>query len=401
MKKRVGIIGGGIIGAATAYFLSQYPDAEVTLFEKSSIGSGTTAKSAATFCLIDDSVSHEFWSVRLFGFNFYTGIEKKFPGSTGFEKTGTLTVCPYPEYEAYVKRAVALTVASGYQAEYMTDMDKVREIVPDLTLEGALGAGWCPDDGFFDATMTANTLARLAREAGVQILIGTKVDEICTKDGKITGVNTEKGHFDLDVVIDASGPWVRNVARLVGIQLPIWHTKAEVFILEPSEKLGYPFPVLKYPRFYARKDKGNVFICKSHQSMDLNDPMHAGFWDPDQLAMTGGTDEYFWDFLTGELMKEYPRLLESTVVNEWVGYRAEPPDFLPVLGPTPVEGYVLAAGAGGNGVIEAPTIGRDIADYVMNGTMSWYLDRLPLSRFAELKYDESGRLISKPDIIIK
>ncbi|HEY3313587.1 MAG TPA: FAD-dependent oxidoreductase [Anaerolineales bacterium] len=401
MKKRVGIIGGGIIGAATAYFLSQYPDAEVTLFEKNSIGSGTTAKSAATFCLIDDSVSHEFWSVRLFGFNFYTGIEKKFPGSTGFEKTGTLTVCPYREYEMYVKRAVALTNASGYKAEYITDMDKVREIVPDLTLENVLGAGWCPDDGFFDATMTANTLARMAREGGVQILIGTKVEEILTKDGKITGVNTDKGHFDLDVVIDASGPWVRNVAKLVGIQLPIWHTKAEVFILEPSEKLGYPFPVLKYPRFYARKDKGNVFICKSHQSMDLNDPMHAGFWDPDQLPMTGGTDEYFWDFLTGELMKDYPRLLESTVVNEWVGYRAEPPDFLPVLGPTSVEGYVLAAGAGGNGVIEAPTIGHDIAEFVMTGATSWYLDRLPLSRFAELKYDESGRLISKPDIIIK
>lgn len=401
MKKKIGIIGGGIIGTSVAYFLSQYPDAEITLFEKNSIGSGTTAKSAATFCLIDDSVAHEFWSVRLFGFDFYTGIEKQFPGSTGFEKTGTLTVCPYREYELYVKQAVALTIATGYQAEYWTDPEKIRTIVPDLNLEGVLGAGWCPDDGFFDATMTANTLARLARERGVQIHIGTKVDEICTENGKVTGVNTPKGHYDLDVVVDASGPWVRNVANLVGIKLPIWHTKAEVFILEPSEKLGYPFPVLKYPRFYARKDKDNVFICKSHQSMDLNDPEHAGFWDPDLLPMTGGTDPYFWDFLTDQLMEEYPRLLESAIVNEWVGYRAEPPDFLPVLGKTPVEGYILAAGAGGNGVIEAPTIGRDIADLVMTGAVSWYVDRLPLSRFEGLKYDDNGHIISKPDILIK
>ena len=401
MGKKIGIIGGGIIGTSVAYFLSQYPDADITLFEKNTIGSGTTAKSAATFCLIDDSVSHEFWSVRLFGFNFYTGIEKQFPGSTGFEKTGTLTVCPYKEYEMYVKQAVSLSIASGYTAEYWTDPDKIHQIIPDLNLEGILGAGWCPDDGFFDATMTANTLARMARERGVQILIGTKVEEICAENGKVTGVNTNKGHFDFDVVVDASGPWVRNVARLVGIQLPIWHTKAEVFILEPTDKLGYSFPVLKYPRFYARKDKDNVFICKSHQSMDLNDPEHAGFWDPDQLPMTGGTDEYFWDFLTGELMEHYPRLLESSIVNEWVGYRAEPPDFLPVLGPTPVEGYILAAGAGGNGVIEAPTIGRDLAAYIMNGAVSWYMDRLPLSRFAELKYDETGRLISKPGIEIK
>ena len=60
-KKKVGIIGGGIIGTAIAYFLSQNEDAEVTLFEKNTIGSGTTAKSAATHCLIDDSVAHEFW----------------------------------------------------------------------------------------------------------------------------------------------------------------------------------------------------------------------------------------------------------------------------------------------------------------------------------------------------
>lgn len=400
MKKRIGIIGGGIIGTTTAYFLSQYPDAEVTVFEKNSIGSGTTAKSAATFCLIDDSVSHEFWSVRLFGFKFYTDLEKQMPGSTGFEKTGTLTVCPYPQYQSYVKQAIALTLASGYQAEYWTDAEKIHLVIPDLNLDGVLGAGWCPDDGFFDATMCANTIAKLARERGVTIYIGTKVTDICVTGGKVTGLETSKGHFDFDVVIDASGPWARNVAKLAGIDLPIWHTKAEVFILEPAEKLGYPFPVLKYPRFYARKDKGNVFICKSHQSMDLNNPMHAGFWDPDQLPMTGGTDSYFWDFLTEQLMEVYPRLLESSIVNEWVGYRAEPPDFLPVLGPTPVEGYVLAAGAGGNGVIEAPTIGRDLAAFIMAGAKSWYLDRLPLSRLAELKYDETGRLISKPDIDI-
>jgi sarcosine oxidase subunit beta len=72
-------------------------------------------------------------------------------------------------------------------------------------------------------------------------------------------------------------------------------------------------------------------------------------------------------------------------MSEWVI-----PDFLPVLGSTPVEGYVLAAGACGNGVIKAPSTGRDLADFIMTGSMSWYLDHLPLSRFAKLKYDENG-----------
>jgi sarcosine oxidase, subunit beta len=384
MSKRIGVIGGGIVGSSIAYFLSQYPDAEVTLFEKDSIGSGTTAKSAATFCLIDDSVAHEFWSVRLFGFKFYTDLEKQEPGSTGFEQTGTLTVAPYKDYETYVMRAVDLTVASGYRAEYWHDHAKIHEIIPDLNLEGVLGAGWCPDDGFFDATMLANTLVRRARQAGVKVMTGTKVERIVVHDGKVSGVSTPKGDFDLDVVIDATGPWARATAAGIGVDLPLWHTKAEVFILAPAEGLGYPFPVLKYPRFYARRDKDSVFICKAHMTMDLSDATHAGQWDPDELPLTGGTDAYFWEFLTGELLEVYPRLLESSITNEWVGYRAEPADFLPILGDTPVAGYMLAAGAGGNGVIEAPTIGRDMARFVMTGEKSWYLERLPLSRFADL-----------------
>ena len=385
MKKRVGIIGGGILGTSVGYFLSQYPDAEVTIFEKNTIGSGTTAKSAATFCLIDDSVSHEFWSVRLFGFKFYTNLEKKYPGTTGFEQTGTLVVAPDKDYEMYVLQAVDLTVASDYQAEYWRDPEKIHSIIPDLELEGVLGAAYSPDDGFFDATMLSNTLARLARENGAKVLINTEVTDINLSNGKVTGVDTSKGHFDLDVVVDASGPWARFVSRKVGLELPIWHTKAEVFIIEPTEHLGYEFPILKYPRFYARKDKENVFICKAHLTMDLSDPQHAGIWNPDELPMTGGTDPYFWDFLTEELMENYPRLLESSLANDWVGYRAETPDFLPILGETEVENYVLAVGAGGNGVIEAPEIGRDVAKFVMTGEKNWYLARLPLSRFKDQK----------------
>ena len=380
-KKRVGIIGGGIIGTAIGYFLSQDEDAEVTLFEKNTIGSGTTAKSAATHCLIDDSVPHEFWSVRLFGFKFYTGLEEKEPGSTGFEKTGTLTVAPYDEYEDYVLQAIDLTVASGYHAEYLRDPEKIREIIPDLELDGVLGAGYCPDDGFFDATKISNTLAAHARNRGAKVLIGTEVVDINVEDNKVTGVETNKGHFDLDVVVDASGPWTRFVNRMVGLEVPIWHTKAEVFILTPTQHLGYSFPVLKYPKFYARKDKDSVFICKAHLTMDLSNPEHAGIWDPDKLPMTGGTDPYFWDFLTDELMENYPRLLDASVTNDWVGYRAETPDFLPILGETPIEGYMLAIGAGGNGVIEAPTIGRDMAKFIMTGEKNWYVKRLPLSRF--------------------
>jgi sarcosine oxidase, subunit beta len=114
--------------------------------------------------------------------------------------------------------------------------------------------------------------------------------------------------------------------------------------------------------------------------------MHAGIWDPDQLKPTGGTDEYFFEFLLGQLEEHAPHLANSGLSFSWLGYRAEPPDFLPILGDTPVEGYMLAIGCGGNGVIEGPAIGRDLALYIATGQKSLYLQRLPLSRF-DKKFD--------------
>ena len=101
-KRKIGIIGGGIVGTALGYNLSLYDQFEVTLFEKDQIGSGTTAKSAGTVCLFDDSLSHEFWDVRLYGFETYVNLEKEEHGAAGFDKTGTLVVATDPEVEDWV-----------------------------------------------------------------------------------------------------------------------------------------------------------------------------------------------------------------------------------------------------------------------------------------------------------
>jgi sarcosine oxidase subunit beta len=386
-KKRVGVIGGGIVGAAVGYNLSIYQHLEVTLFEKDQIGSGTTAKSAGTVCLFDDSVPHWLWEVRLYGLQTYVNLEREERGTAGFDNTGTLVVCTDEKVQDYTKTGIALAKSAGYRAEYITDRERISQILPALNLDDVLGAGWTPDDGYFDPTLAANTFVKKMKANGARVLTNTRVTDITTKGNRVAGLETDKGHFSFDALVDASGPWTRFTGRLVGLELPIWHTKATVYFLVPPKKhLDYRFPVLKYPRFYARPEGDNIFICKAHLTMDLNDPMHAGIWDPDALPPTGGTDDYFLEFLFGELEQHVPGLLDAGVALSWLGYRAEPPDFLPILGETPVEGYVLAIGCGGNGVIEAPAVGRDIAKYVAYGEKSLLMERLPLSRF-EKEFD--------------
>jgi glycine/D-amino acid oxidase-like deaminating enzyme len=382
MKKKIGIIGGGVIGAAIAYFLSENPDADVTVFEKNTIGSGTTAKSAGTHCLIDDSVKHEFWSVRLFGFNFYVDLHKKYPGSVGFEKTGTLTVCPYDEYENYVLQAVDLTLASGYHAEYWRDPEKIHQIVPDLNLDGILGAGYCPDDGFFDATMATNTMIRIARENGAKVYTGTKLKIFASPTAKSP---VWKPPRVTSILMSSLTPLARGrvspAARLASSCL-FTTPKPKSSLSNPANRLAIPSRCSNTPNFTRAKTKTASSSAK-RTSPWTQRPAACRCLGSGCSADDRGTDPYFWDFLTEQLMEAYPRLLDSALENEWVGYRAEPPDFLPILGDTPVEGYMLAVGAGGNGVIEAPTIGRDMAQFIMTGEKSWYLKRLPYSRFAK------------------
>jgi len=381
-KKKVGIIGGGIVGTALGYNLSLYDHIDVTVFEKSQIGSGTTAKSAGTVCLFDDSLSNKYWDVRLYGFETFMNMEKEEKGSAGFDNCGTLVVATDEEVENVIKTGIALATAAGYRGDYLTDPDEIRKIIPDLSLDGVLGAGWTADDGYFDATMASNTFVKKMRANGATVLTGTKVEKVNSSGGRVTGLETSKGSFAFDVVVDASGPWTRFTGKLAGLDLPIWHTKAEAFFLAPpKKKLDYPFPVLKYPRFYARPEGDNIFICKAHLTMDLSDEMHAGRWDPDELPEKGGTDDYFLEFLFEQMEEHIPGFIDCGVSFSWLGYRAEPPDFMPILGDSQLDGYQLAIGCGGNGVIEGPTIGRDLAKYIAAGQKTLLIEHLSLDRF--------------------
>ncbi len=396
-KKRVGIIGGGIVGTALGYNLSLYDrDVEVTLFEKDQIGSGTTAKTAGTVCLFDDSLAHRFWDVRLYGFETYMRMEKEDPGSAGFDHTGTLVVATDETVEKYITTGIALAKSAGYTGEYITDKDRIKEIVPDLNTDEILGAGWTADDGYFDGTMASNTFVKKMKANGATVMTHTEVQKINVKDNKVTGVETNKGNFELDVVVDASGPWTPRVFDMVGLKSPIIHTKAEAFFLvPPKKKLDYTFPVLKYPRFYARREGDNIFICKAHLTMDLSNPLHAGVWDPDKLPEKGGTDDEFLEFLFEQLEQEVPGLLESGLEFSWLAYRAEPDDFHPILGETPIEGFNLAIGCGGNGVIEGPAIGRDMAKFIAYGEKSLLIDELSYDRFEKGKKIEKAKHFSE------
>ena len=309
-------------------------------------------------------------------------MEAEEKGSAGFDKTGTLVVATSPEVEDTIKTGIALAKAAGYTGEYIVDKDRIREILPGIQTDGILGAGYTKDDGYFDGTMISNTFAKKMEQNGGTIHTGVKVVELIKADNEVKGLKTSDGKtWDFDVVVDCTGPWSRFTGEIAGIDVPIWHTKAEAFFLAPPVKRdGYIYPIIKYPAFYGLRAGDNLFICKSHLSMNLDDPMHAGQWNPDELPQTGGTDDYFIEFLLDQMDSYIPELADSGLVSSWLSYRAETRDFLPIVGETPLKNYLLATGYGGNGVIEAPAVSRDLAKFIMRGESTMLLEEWAFKR---------------------
>ncbi len=116
-------------------------------------------------------------------------------------------------------------------------------------------------------------------------------------------------------------------------------------------------------------------------AMDYGKAIETGVWDPDELSLSGGTEEYFFDFLTERLAESVPKLLDAQLVNDWLGYRSVTTDKLPIVGESDVEGFLVATGMSGNGVILAPDTGRILTNHIMKDEWDPLLDSFNPSRF--------------------
>ena len=387
-KKTVGIIGGGIIGCSIAYHLRLHSEVTAFLIEKSQIGSGITARSAGTVCLLDDSIPEKLFDLRVLALKEYIGLEKNSTGSTGFHQTGSLVISDSRDRLDAIRRAVELSQQRSLSAEFLDSADKIKRIVPALNEAGIAGGGYTPEDGYFDPTAIAVTYASEASMRGARILTGTKATRILRTGKRVSGVETTNGNFNFDLVINAAGAWAHKINQMVPLDLPLWHSKGNVFILRPSARLEYNLPILSCPTFYVRPEGSRFFACAHPPS--ANESMGAEIiLDPDALPLPGGTESHALEFMANEITQKIPVLANSSVVNDWLAYRMETKDGLPIVGESPVPGFMLAVGLGHSGVMLAPAVGMALAESIAAGSRSTLNNPILADLLAEF---EVGRL---------
>lgn len=364
------VIGGGIVGASVAYHLRD--EVAVTLLEKSTLGSGTTAASISQFIEHQDAPDAEEAERRRRSWSFYERLIAD--GIARFDRIGTLQAATSDEELASVESTATELDRVGVAATLVTPAEMSRYGIDPEAVQGGL---LLPDDGVLDPTEIVQYFAREARASGVTIETGTAVTDVHVEEGRVTGVATTEGTYEAGTVVNAAGPWAPRVDEMVGVSTPIRHTYGPILVLESADEVTAPLTFFDGGYYVREEGSRQLFAGKFTTAYE-----EATRIDPDESHAAAAGERFRLDI--ADLLATYmPSYAALDVTNSWVGVRTVTPDGHPLVGPTDVDGYVHATGMSGHGITLAPVVGDLLATRLTTGDTPRLMRGLEPTRFDE------------------
>lgn len=368
------IIGGGIVGVSIAYNLAA-DDRPVALFEKNSLGSGTTAASIAQFMNYQGEPDRGEHQRRRLSWEWYEPrIER---GEFSFEEVGTLHTAGSERDLKPLEELHASFREFGLGSRMLSPADLTEYgLDPDRFAGGVL----VPEDGILDPTEIINHMAESARANGADIETGVAVTDVVVEDGSVAGIRTTDGDVEAATVINAAGPWAPEINDMAGVTAPLRHTQGPILVLQANRSHRVPLTFFE-DKVYVRQEGADDLLA-GRFARDYADTARL---DPDHARPI---EESFYLTVADVVDRYFSSLSDVRILNEWNGLRTVTPDGLPIVDDTPVDGYLLAVGMSGYGVTTAPAIGDLLARWLRNGEKPELLEGLSLGRFDS---QESGR----------
>ncbi len=256
---KVVIIGGGIIGCATAYHLTKLGVKDVVLIERKEMTCGTTW--AAAGLVYGLRGTPQMVEMTRYGSELYQELGNETGHPTGFVKTGCINISTNEERRQELEVLRSLADSLGVE-NLQIDMNELQERWPLLNTEGVLSAFYMPNDGVVNPVDTAMSLAAGARTGGVRIFEDTEVLDFEMKNGQVTAVKTSKGDIQCESTVLCTGMWSRELGRKLGISVPIHACEHWHFITLPIEGAYKGMPYMRDPEghLYYREEVGGLLI---------------------------------------------------------------------------------------------------------------------------------------------
>ncbi len=386
-RARVVVVGGGIVGASTAYHLAHLGETDVLLLEQGTLSCGTTWHAAGLVGLLRASES----GTRLVQYSaeLYQRLEAETGLGTGYKQCGGLIVARTDDRMTALRRTAATAAAYDLECELLTAA-QAGERYPLLRTDDLAGAIWLPGDGTANPTDTTQALARGARQLGVGVRERVRVtgfdvvaDPAAPGGRRVRGVRTDHGDVECEVVVNCAGQWAKAVGAMAGVGVPLHSAEHFYVVTDQVEGVHRDLPILRDPDgwTYVKEEVGGLVVGGF-------EPEAKPWVSPEEIP-------HPFEFqLLDEDWEHFSVLMESAVhrlpVLERTGIRKfynGPESFTPdnqfILGESPdVAGFFVGAGFNSVGIASAGGAGRALAQWVVAGEPQEDLALVDVRRFA-------------------
>lgn len=351
VKDRIIIIGSGIAGAATAYFLTRRGARNIVLLEKDKIaGAQSTGRNAAILrTMIPEP---EINRLARESADFYHNPPEGFSDgplvdsvgvylAAGTEYTPTLNKWCDDNPEAKPERVSSKPI-----------YEKIPILAPGLET-----AAYAADDGVLDIHAIFQGFLRGACREGAKLHLNCEFRGLEVADGCVRGVDTSDGFMEASKVVAANGAWISISSLFNGYSLPFTPYRRHLLVTEPLPEVNPRWPVIWIigEEFYFRPESGGL-LMSGCDSVKVS-PEQGEIVEQAQLERIARKAS-FW----------LPSLSVAKVARAWSGMRTFAPDEIFTIGADPrVQGLHWVAGLGGHGITCAPVVGKIAADSIIYG----------------------------------
>ncbi|MGH3348152.1 MAG: FAD-dependent oxidoreductase [Nocardioides sp.] len=372
------IIGGGVHGLATAYYLARnHGITDVAVLDKGYLGGGGSGRNTAILrsnYLTPEGVAFYDRSLEL-----YAGLAADLNFNVMFSRRGHLTLAHSDASMRTMRWRAEVNKAGGVDSDVI-DPDAVKRLVPRLDVTAAarypiLGALYHPPGGIVRHDAVVWGYARAADSLGAHLHQDTEVTGIDVGHGRVTGVRTTRGDIAAPVVLNATAGWSTLVADLAGVRLPIQTFPLQAAVTEP---------VQPFLRTVVVSGSLHVYVSQTARG----ELVLGASVDPFASYSTRGSLE-FTEGLARHVLQLMPSLSRLRLLRQWAGLCDMTPDFAPIMGHTDVEGFLVDVGWGTYGFKAGPVAGEAMADCIAHGRPPGLIAPFALDRFAE------GRLVGE------
>lgn len=352
------VIGAGVVGLGIAWRLVQAGCA-VSVFERGEAGHGASWAAAGMLAAAVETEPGEepLLPLALESQHLWPDFARELEATAGisinYRGEGTLVVALTRDDAAQLRHSYEFQKGLGLDLHWLSAAE-ARRREPHLK-PGIAAAVWSPRDHQVENRDLGRALAIAARNAGVELVEHCAVHEVVMAGGRSAGVVTERGREPADVVVLAAGAWSREIGGIPAAYLPpVRPIKGQMLALQMDPAAPLLRHVVWLPRGYmVPRNDGRLVIGGTVEERGFDTSLTAG----GLLALLEGA----W--------RAVPTIEELPIAETWVGFRPGSRDDAPMLGPSGIDGLVIATGHHRNGILLTPVTAAVVSAFVLTGRL--------------------------------